>query len=904
MKSIKELTSKNIPVEIIHIWENAGYTQILPVQNNAVESGVLEGKSFLIVSPTSSGKTFIGEMTAVSHALRGRKTLYLVPFKALAEEKYVDFSEKYGEEGIGFMVRISDRDHRETDREISIGNYDIAILTYEKLSALLVLNPGILDSCDCIVIDEVQMIMDLERGSDLELLLTKLKLVPNLQIIALSAVLDDLNDFDEWLDLNLIQRNDRPVELRQGVILPDGTFHYREWNSGELGEEEFIDGTFEGLIQELLEKGEQIIIIRNSVRAVWQMAMGLENRFSDLPAASHTIKALHNEPDTETKNDLLITLRNSVAFHHADCELSERRIVEKGFRRGEIRLLVATTTLSMGVNLPCKTVVLADNFKWDYLRGGLQQVKWLVGEVRNIFGRAGRLGKSEDFGRGIFLASNKAEMFKLRGAYLDAPLEPVHSVFEFSDVSSWVLDIVSTGFAKNMDEIAQFFFRSFAARNWSDEREAAHIRMLINEAIQRNLKYQLFESTEDDIKITPLGKVCAAKGVSIESFNELKIYMESISGVDTLDMAFAAALSPEVRSVYYRGVKWFNRMRRQKVAGRLHDLHSDGELSGWIDERFSQIWQSFDEENAPQFTIALLARDILKTHRTMKELREGYELSTATIKNICLNLSWLLDTLSGIADVMFPQLAGEIEEIAECVNHCAPLSAKHLNTIDVYLFRDELIRLVKAGFKTEDDFIGMTAGDFKGIINPQKADKVIENILHKREKGHLYWEREHKRRLAAIQMNTDGIDALYNASGDALEQAICDLFEASEFDGEVVPISDKKPGEPDLLMYFSDGNKITVQITVLSGAAFIDSRTAGDVISQSARFHPDGYICLGRPDFQHLAREQANHLAKEYNFKLMPMYGLAELWVRSKEGKMTAEAISDSLWNARGYVSF
>ena len=900
MTKIKELTSRNIPNEIIRIWQNAGYTELLPIQEDAVNSGVLDGKSILIVAPTSSGKTFIGEMTAVFHALRGRKTLYLVPFKALAEEKYADFSQKYGGEGIGFSVRISDRDHRNEDRNIAIGNYDIAILTYEKLSALLVLNPGILDACQCIIVDEVQMIMDKERGANLELLLTKLKYVKKLQIIALSAVLDELNEFDEWLGLDLIHRKDRPVELRQGAISLDGVFHYREWNSGELGDENFGDGHFDKLLQTLLSKGEQIVVIRNSVRSVWQTALNLESNFAHLPAASKTIKQLNQETETETQKDLLICLRHSIAFHHADCELSERRIIEDGFRRGEIKILVATTTLSMGVNLPCKTVILADNFKWDFLRGGLQQVNWLVGEVQNIFGRAGRLGKGEEFGRGMFLAENLAERMQLMGAYIDAPLEILISVVQKSDIDHWVIDAVSTGFAKNKQEIIGFIIDSFAAKKWSEWEKEQTISHIEN-AIRQNIENDLLELSENLIKPTNLGKVCAAKGVSIKTFDDLKLYMENISALDVLDVAFAAALASEVRSVYYRGIKWADRIRRQKVVYRYNQLQGDGELIGFVGREFEKVWQSFDENSAPQFTIAVLAKDVLKSHRPTQEILEAYNLTTANLKNICLNLSWIMDTLSGIADVEYPQIAVDLSKMAECVKNSAPLDSYLLNGIDVDLSRDDRIRLIEAGLKSEDDFIGLQATDLRGIVNHRKADLIIKQILRKRDKDQQFWIQEHKRRLEILHVETDLIDSLYNSWGADLENSICELFETGFADCNIVKITDRKAGEPNLLMIFPDGNELTILIIAKKGGEFVSSSEAGEIISQSARFHPKGYICFGRPDFQSLAKEQAKHLGMEYNFKLIPIFALAELYVRFMEGKLSKNQISDLLFDARGY---
>jgi helicase len=903
---IDELTYQGFTSEIIAKWKQVGYEALLPVQQEAIEKGVLAGNSLLVVAPTSSGKTFVGEMAAINFSLRGRKTLYLVPFKALAEEFYLDFTEKYGEPDIGFIIRISDRDHRETDDQIRIGNYDIAILTYEKLSSLLVTNPGILDGCDCVVVDEVQMFMDPERGGNLELLLTKIKSTTNkAQIIALSAVLGNLNDFDKWLDAEVIHHKKRPIELRQGIVVPDGTFEYREWNSGNVGNERFRDGSLNGLVAHLFEEGEQVIIIRNTVRESQKTAVNLAGSFGHLPAAPQAIEALNAEPETETRDILLKTFRHSIAFHHADCELGERRIVEEGFRNGQIRLVSATTTLSMGVNLPCKTVILADNFRWEAVRGGFQKTTWSVGEVRNIFGRAGRLGKGEEFGRGILLASNSREYRQAKGAYLDAPLEPLYSSFERKDIALRVLDVVATGFGGDESDIENFIFQTFAAQTWKTPQAQEQIRRYIGNGVGRCLESGLFETTPTGtIRATNLGRICAGKGCSIETFLLLKEYIEGLSSVNTLDLVFVAALAEEVRSAFYRGVKWYAYERRERVANRLNVLSENGELSGWIGNAIEELGSTLGEDKAPQFTIALLANDILQTSRTNRELREGYDFTSANIRNMCLNLSWMLDIMSAIADAINPNFAYDLTNIADCVQNRVPTSCRLLNRIHVVLSRDEKIRLIEQGYVCEDDFLDKKGSDFKGIIDPKKADRIIEQINQRRVKNHDFWVRDHRRRLDSIGLQTKDVDAVYETTGLDLERSVCELFDTGFTTCRVTRITDQKKGEPDLLMTFADGKKFAVQVTAKEKTtSFINSKKAGEVVPQSARLQPDGYICLGRPDFQDFAKEQAIHLAKKDNFKLLPMYVLVELYVQVRESKIDGERAARYLFTSTGYLS-
>ena len=183
------LEAFGIDERIIDLWQRAGYTVLLPIQELAVrKGGVLSGRNVLVFSPTSSGKTFVGEMAAVKTALQNRRVAYLVPQKALAEEKYNEFHSKY--RPFGIRTVISTRDRKEFDDDIGQGNFHIAVVVFEKMQSLLLTCPGLLRSVGLVVVDELQMIGDKTRGAGLEILLTKMKLAEgNPQIIGLSAVL-------------------------------------------------------------------------------------------------------------------------------------------------------------------------------------------------------------------------------------------------------------------------------------------------------------------------------------------------------------------------------------------------------------------------------------------------------------------------------------------------------------------------------------------------------------------------------------------------------------------------------------------------------------------------------------------------------------------------------------------
>ncbi|MZP30703.1 hypothetical protein GTO91_13370 [Heliobacterium undosum] len=756
--------------------------------------------------------------------------------------------------------------------------------------------------------------MDKGRGGSLELLLTKIKLsFGSKQVIALSAVLDQLNGFDNWLGLDVVSDKKRPVEIRQGVVGPKGIYNYREWNSRQAGTEQFPGNSLLSIVSHLLSQNEQLIIIRNSVRATVETAIELSDNFTELKAASSTIKLLSNAPDTETRDGLLKTLRQSIAFHHADCELNERRAVEEGFRNGEIRIIVATTTLSMGVNLPSKTVILADNSKWVSVKGKLQLVNWSVSEVRNILGRAGRLGstveQNQNFGRGILIANNQHEVIQLQTAYLYAPLEPLKSSLENKDITLRVLDVVATGFAGTELDIISFMFNTFAARNWDNPESKRQIEELIHRGIATCLEYGLFERDSlNNIVATNLGKVCAAKQITIRTFSILKQFVDRIETEEQIsenifDMLYTVSNAEEVRDANYRGVYWDRKERNALAVLKVRELLSTGELPEEYSRRLTGI-SYLTEEQTKCFTIAILAKELLLTNILSKVNRKNFMLINANVRDICLNLRWILDALTGIAGILKPQISSYIEMVSNCISHRVPLSCRFLNSIRVELCRDEKIKLVEAGYTSEDDFLDKTGSDFRGIINPSRADEIIEEVLTKRKRNFEFWEKDHKRRLSKIGTDLSNIIKLYQSTGLELETVIEELFETGFSNCTVTRIHDQRKGEPDLLMMFPNGQKITIQVTAKENFKnFVDSKKAGDVIPQSARFHPDGFMCLGRPDFQDLAIEQAFHQSKDNNFKLIPMYLLAELYVRSLERRLTPDVVAEFLLNAKGYLS-
>ncbi len=197
-------------------------TELRPAQVKAVKAELLENKNILVTTPTASGKTLIAELAAVNSILNLRgKAIYIVPLRALANEKYKEFTAKYGKL---LKIALSSGDLDSSDNYLEA--YDLILCTSEKLDSLIRHKTRWLKDVATVVIDEIHLLNDASRGPTLEILIVLLRqLLKNVQIIALSATIGNPKDLADWLDAKLVEDDWRPVELKKGIYL-DGNVEF------------------------------------------------------------------------------------------------------------------------------------------------------------------------------------------------------------------------------------------------------------------------------------------------------------------------------------------------------------------------------------------------------------------------------------------------------------------------------------------------------------------------------------------------------------------------------------------------------------------------------------------------------------------------------------------------------
>ncbi|MHA1310605.1 MAG: DEAD/DEAH box helicase [Candidatus Helarchaeota archaeon] len=372
--------------------EKVGIENLRPIQKQSVP--FIFGKkprNLLIVAPSASGKTLIGELALMNAALNGMKGFYLVPLKSIANEKFIDFFKKYSA-NISIAITTGDFDISMEELE----KKQIIITTYERFDSIIRKKPSWFKRIFVVVIDEIHNIGDRTRGIKLESLLTRLMTYNQIQIIGLSATIKNPEDLASWLNAELIINKERPAELRYKILISENKYE-----------------TLKNLIPKLVEKKAQILIFTRTRKESEKLAKNLSkivkkyltfDEFQELDSFSKNI--MESSLDFQT-------ITGGVGYHHAGLDHNSRILVEKLFNNSLIKVICCTTTLSSGINTPANIVIIKDFKMYNNISNRPELLD--KNKFHQISGRAGRFEKNIGFA--IIMVSNEEEANKVKEYY-------------------------------------------------------------------------------------------------------------------------------------------------------------------------------------------------------------------------------------------------------------------------------------------------------------------------------------------------------------------------------------------------------------------------------------------------------------------------------------------------------
>jgi helicase len=450
-----------LPDSAIKFLKSQGFEKLYPPQADSVNSGLLDGKSLLVSSPTASGKTLIAMLAILSYLSKhDGKVIYLSPLRALAAEKFLEFK-KLEKIVLGKKIKvgISTGDFENIEKNLEKSN--ILILTNEKMDSIIRHGTEWIEEIGLVITDEVHLIGDETRGPTLEMTLTQLKLLETKpQIVGLSATITNSDEIANWLGCKLVKNNWRPVPLSEGVC-DAGEVTMSDGTTFEV--ERSIRGTPIDLgVQSVKEGGQSLVFAETRTRskslatkAADIVSQILEKK--DLKELEKTSKKILSENEhTELVKTLAILVKKGVAFHHAGLNQNCRTIIETEFRKGTIKLLSSTPTLAAGVNLPARRVVISSVNRYNAKVGANRPISIL--EYKQLCGRAGR-PQYDDYGESIIVGNGNTE--DLIEYYINGEPEPIVSkITDDKSLRTHILSVIVTHPGIKKDEILEFFLQT------------------------------------------------------------------------------------------------------------------------------------------------------------------------------------------------------------------------------------------------------------------------------------------------------------------------------------------------------------------------------------------------------------------------------------------------------------
>ena len=389
---------------VVRFFKKQKCESLYPYQKKAIEEILLNDKNILISAPTGNGKTLIAMLSVINHLKNvNSKIIYLVPSRVLASQKYEEFLKleqiKINGKKPKIVMRIGGNKLSICDKK----NIDVIIMTNEMLYSTLQQEPSWINKITLLIIDELYLINQEYRGPKLEILATLCKLKDNIRIIALSPVIDNVDEIASWLDATYIKTTDQITKVKKliyrdkKIITKEGDFVRKVI---ERSTHPFINISIEQIkkqkqVLEQIKKQKQVLLFttrkadgENHTSLIYKKIKPYidSKKLRELKKASNEI--LDYNENTKKICEIAEYIKNGSAFHNADLSDHCLRVIEREVKSKNIMFLSCSKTLTEGVNFPIYLVIIA-NTKTDKEHSDKLT-------YQQICGRAGRSEYNKD----------------------------------------------------------------------------------------------------------------------------------------------------------------------------------------------------------------------------------------------------------------------------------------------------------------------------------------------------------------------------------------------------------------------------------------------------------------------------------------------------------------------------
>ena len=587
-----------------------------PAQKAVIESGYLEDKSNYIISiPTASGKTVLGILPALKTILNGGKAVYAAPLLSIQNEKVKEFK-AFEEHGIKVGKHPS--------------NSDLSVMVFESFDALTRFSWNVLREVDTLIIDEFHMIGEYSRGPTLESAITRAKIInPSLRIIALSATLKNIDEIERWLDGKTVEHDYRPVPLNKEVL------------DAEMFNTKNKNDVIVKIVEKAIEDNSQALSFVSTRRFTESLATYVakkidkkttkeqKHKFKQVADKLLEVPKKKGSLPTTTCLKLAEAAEKGVVFHHAGLFNEQKEIIEDEFRNGNILMITATPSLMYGVNLPSKYVVIRDHTRWT--SNGPASIP--VFDYEQMSGRAGR-PQYDDVGYSYLVAKTMDEAFDLEARYIDGEIELTNSkLIDNKDaIYKQIIAQIASSLSKNLDDLNDFFGKTlygFQMKNNPSMSMFAQdsLNWELESALEFLLQNGIIRATPEGLKTTDFGNLIAKSNYAVETAVKIKEYVSTMEKLNTAEMIYALAETPDLPLISFKGRKSKDPVRDKLSECGLFAVDIGNpeatavSLIEWIDER-----NEYEIENAYNVYSASTRRSAYEASRLVKFAKNTLEV--------------------------------------------------------------------------------------------------------------------------------------------------------------------------------------------------------------------------------------------------------------------------------------
>ena len=699
-----------LPQEVIRQYQERGIKELYPPQAEAVERGLLDDKNMLLSIPTAAGKTLLAELAMLKAAFQEKRSLYIVPLRALATEKYETFH-RFSDLGISVGISTGDFDRKDE----RLGKNQIIIATSEKADSLMRNGASWIGNISVLVVDEIHLLNDPHRGPTLEMTITKLrKLNPYMQIIGLSATVANGPELADWLDAELVTSEWRPINLREGVIC-NGKLVFPDGEGALPGSKDEALA----LVRDTLSQNAQILIFESSRRNAEATATKLCGDVgSNDPELAKLEESVLATGESETCRRLAQCVSKGVAFHHAGLLPEQRKLVEAGFRANRIKIIASTPTLAAGLNLPARRVLIRSYRRYE---SGQGMVPIPVIEYRQMAGRAGRPGL-DPYGESFLVAKNTNELQELMEHYvLGSPEEIWSKLASESALRTHLLATITARFATTAGEMKEFIATTFYAHQQESWHLEATLERVLDFLVENGM---VEEGTGEELKPTSLGSLVS------------KLYIDPLSAVTMI--------------AQLKGDQKGNQKEKKKPSdlALLHlitmtpdmDLLYIQAADRWVEEFIDEHQDELNNEENYDWLLreAKTAAMLMDWISEAKEeyISDKYHIGPGDIRRSVETAEWLMHSLAKLSKHLDLGVTYKADQLGERVHYGAGpdlLTLVELKGIG----RVRARKIYQAGYTNLDKLKAADPEEITRILGPKIAENVVSQLKERANRSEV-----------------------------------------------------------------------------------------------------------------------------------------------------------------------